>query len=308
MPSRKASHAGSWYSGNKAQLSSQLAQFLSTPPNKSLSPPSTTKPLGIISPHAGYSYSGPTAGSTFREGLERRLQHGNDLTHVFVIHPSHHVYLTGVGVSPCDTIETPVGNLSVDKSVQREIASELVSEGVEVVEISKEQDEDEHSGEMQYPLISHLLSSHNSNAKIVPFMIGSTSPETSNAIGRVLATRIFQPTTFTVVSSDFCHWGRRFQYSPFSNSGDIASSITRLDHEGMTEIEKLSPGGFVGYIKRTRNTICGRHPIESFLYAVEVKYGGGGSGSFQFVRYEKSSEVVDIQDSSVSYAGGVFYG
>ena len=87
--------------------------------------------------------------------------------------------------------------------------------------------------------------------------------------------------------------------------------ITSLDHEGMTQIESLKPGGFVDYLKRTKNTICGRHPIECFLYAVDEKEregGEGGRGTFGFVRYEKSSEVVDIQDSSVSYAGGVYYG
>ena len=65
--------------------------------------------------------------------------------------------------------------------------------------------------------------------------------------------------------------------------------IADLDQEGMSEIESLSPGGFVDYIKRTRNTICGRHPIECFLFAAEGRYGkggegGGDGGEFRFVR------------------------
>ncbi|GMI06082.1 hypothetical protein TrRE_jg13146, partial [Triparma retinervis] len=215
----------------------------------------------------------------------------------------------GVAVSSCEIVETPVGNLEVDLDKRGGVAGELAREGVEVKEMSKEVDEEEHSGEMQYPLIALLLKKYNSAAKIVPLMVGSTSPSISHKIGSVLSPHLFHPSAFTVVSSDFCHWGVRFSYSPFSQHSEISDMITRLDHEGMTEIEKCSPGGFVEYLRRTKNTICGRHPIECFLFAVEAKQGGeGGGGNFQFVRYEKSSEVVDIQDSSVSYAGGVFYG
>ena len=35
--------------------------------------------------------------------------------------------------------------------------------------------------------------------------------------------------------------------------------------QGMDAIEKLEPGGFTEYLKNSKNTICGRHPIGVLL-------------------------------------------
>jgi MEMO1 family protein len=134
-----------------------------------------------------------------------------------------------------------------------------------------------------------------------------------------------------VVSSDFCHWGLRFQYtyylpaSPSSSAADshggyslkrrdknpasppIYESIGRLDKLAMDAIESGKHESFLGNLKDTGNTVCGRHPIGVVMAAIEhlEKDGSGlgeGKGTFKFVRYERSSEVEDIGDSSVSYA------
>lgn len=60
--------------------------------------------------------------------------------------------------------------------------------------------------------------------------------------------------------------------------------------------------GFAEYIHRTRNTICGRHPIGVLLGALTELEKGGKSVEIKWVRYEQSSECVDVKDSSVSYA------
>lgn len=58
---------------------------------------------------------------------------------------------------------------------------------------------------------------------------------------------------------------------------------------------------FADYLKRTRNTICGRHPIGVLLAALEA-LGGGEGQEIQFVRYEQSNQCANVNDSSVSYA------
>ena len=59
---------------------------------------------------------------------------------------------------------------------------------------------------------------------------------------------------------------------------------------------------FLQQLEETGNTVCGRHPIGVFMAAVEHAQGLQGDGRFKFVRYERSSEVVSVRDSSVSYA------
>lgn len=74
----------------------------------------------------------------------------------------------------------------------------------------------------------------------------------------------------------------------------------------MSEIETGSHDRFADYLKKTHNTICGRHPIGVIMAAIEVLEREAplphGKGKFRFVRYEQSSKVKEPSDSSVSYA------
>jgi MEMO1 family protein len=78
----------------------------------------------------------------------------------------------------------------------------------------------------------------------------------------------------------------------------------------------IATGDFLEFqtaLKVTSNTICGRHPIGVFMAGVEeverlrkaetlrASDDTDGKGRFRFVRYERSSDVVSVRDSSVSY-------
>lgn len=86
---------------------------------------------------------------------------------------------------------------------------------------------------------------------------------------------------------------------PFAREPEIFRAIEAMDREGMSLVEQQDPAAFAAYLKRTDNTICGRHPIGVLLNALqncETKF------SVKFVRYEQSSAVRGNADSSVSYA------
>lgn len=60
---------------------------------------------------------------------------------------------------------------------------------------------------------------------------------------------------------------------------------------------------FAKYLVRTKNTICGRHPIGVLLGALaHLEKEGNIKPELKFVRYEQSSSCHSIRDSSVSYA------
>jgi MEMO1 family protein len=60
---------------------------------------------------------------------------------------------------------------------------------------------------------------------------------------------------------------------------------------------------FAEYLKRTKNTICGRHPIGVLLGALgELEKDGDRAPHLKWVRYEQSSACESLSDSSVSYA------
>lgn len=73
----------------------------------------------------------------------------------------------------------------------------------------------------------------------------------------------------------------------------------------MGACESGSHREWLGALEETGNTVCGRHPIGVIMAAVEEirkESGKVDDGLFNFVRYERSSEVRRIGDSSVSYA------
>lgn len=72
-------------------------------------------------------------------------------------------------------------------------------------------------------------------------------------------------------------------------------------------IEEINPPKFVAYLKETKNTICGRHPISVFLQAVAALKEKNMEHVIEFTQYAQSSQCVNPDDSSVSYAAAVCY-
>lgn len=110
----------------------------------------------------------------------------------------------------------------------------------------------------------------------------------------------------------------------------IFESIAHADRACMCAIATGRHSEFLRVIRDTGNTVCGRHPIGVFMAGVEeiervrasaqpapgsasamvsnrdvlgTQYEEG-RGKFNFVRYERSSDVESLSDSSVSYVAG----
>ncbi|GAA5843432.1 hypothetical protein JCM9279_002100 [Rhodotorula babjevae] len=341
---RTASHGGSWYTSDRRKLDQQLSTWLEATAHPTKGDPLREAPVkgckAIIAPHAGYSYSGPAAAFAYRcidvEHIKR----------VFILGPSHHVYLDGCALSKCKEYETPIGNLPLDLDT----IAELKATGkFEQMDLST--DEDEHSIEMHLPYVRKVFEGR--DIRIVPILVGSISTASEKRYGALLAPYLADPATLFVVSSDFCHWGQRFRYTHYhppdsddvrdgvalsagnfdetveEGGGEVWEGIDKLDRLGMDAVAfSLSPASspssssnkgpstahdqFAAYLAATRNTICGRHPIGVLLGALSALERGddGERGSSErgmrceWVRYEQSSRVRSLGDSSVSYASG----
>lgn len=304
--SRRAHHAGSWYAARSNDLDKQLSGFLKKAEMECGSTSAMPPLRGVICPHAGYSYSGPTAAFSYYHLGSEVAKPDSPITQILILHPSHHVYLDGCAVSGATQLETPVGNLVVDDELRQEICN-LESGNIFFETMHQSVDEHEHSGEMQYPYIAKALASANklSSIKVLPIMCGSISTSQEAEFGKLLAPIVARPNVLCVVSTDFCHWGSRFQFQPVgpsSSSMEIFNYIRELDHEGMKHIELEDPGAFAKYLKQTRNTICGRHAIAVWLNAVHANNPTQEVLEISFVKYDQSSQVRSMRESSVSYA------
>ena len=168
---------------------------------------------------------------------------------VFLLGPSHHWGLPGAATTRCTEYGTPLGNLTIDTQLVDTIRKEW-----NLKDMSRQQDEDEHSLEMHLPYIYKMLSlyafipplvirlaklmhfrsrnssfqSDTSSVPLVPILVGSTNANTERNLGARLAPYLADPTNIFVISSDFCHWGLRFRYTyyklPDGNAKDFRSS------------------------------------------------------------------------------------
>jgi len=325
---RKATHAGSWYTGNKTALDSQLSSWLAAvhpTAGEDFAPP-IKGCKAIIAPHAGYSYSGPAAAWGYKSidttGIKR----------IFILGPSHHKSIDGCDLSPCGTYDTPLGPLPLDIDTIKEIDVAIDKEKLKKFRKSDQTnymrvdtDQAEHSIEMHLPYIRKVF--EGMDIKIVPVLVGAMNKEMEMEYGKLLAPYLSRADTFCVVSSDFCHWGSRFDYmhyypeppvadtpsvdlrfSKLSSTFPIHASISALDHEAMLLLTLPQTTAadahlkFATYLRRTANTICGRHPIGVLLGALTALEMEGHTSMIKWVRYEQSNQCFDIDDSSVSYA------
>lgn len=80
---------------------------------------------------------------------------------------------------------------------------------------NRSQDELEHSLELHLPLLKRTFGTH--PVTIVPIIVGELTPEQERKFGEALAPYLCRDDTLFVVSSDFCHWGRDFDYTEYEN-------------------------------------------------------------------------------------------
>lgn len=294
---RQASHAGSWYSDDTRELDRQLAEWLDR------AGPALGQPArAIISPHAGYTYCGETAAYAFKQIVPERVKR------VFVLGPSHVVFLAGCALTTCSKYRTPLCDLIVDTDVNNELMS---SNEASFEWMGSRNEEAEHSLEMQMPFIAKVMEHRPIGSyKIVPILVGSLSTARQISYGKIFAQYIADPQNLFVISSDFCHWGNRFRYTPNdpSSGRPIHEQIANLDQRGMDAIAALDPPVFNEYLKKTQNTICGRNPICVMLQAAEhFRQMNNHTAEMRFLRYSQSNKCRSLNDSSVSYAAGVLF-
>lgn len=283
---RRDTHADSWYTNDATLLQTEIQKAL----DKSTEVPKENLKY-IISPHAGYAYSLKTAAISYS------VIDASKIKTIFILGPSHFTSFRGCGVDTFTRLKTPLGPLHVDKDIIADLKSQSG-----FVKISGADSEMEHSIEMQLPILKHILEKAGTrDVKVVPIIVGSVDGAHLDKAANSLLPYFQKEDTIFVISSDFCHFGRRFGFTHTGyehTSMGLSDAIQRLDRDGVKHIIKNDLNGFKQYLEDTRNTICGRHPIEVLLKLINLS---GIKIQSKLLSYTQSSQCRSIQDSSVSY-------
>ena len=203
---RRAHHAGSWYHDDKQMLDAALSRYLQSAAGDKDSKNQTQSDCalrGIICPHAGYDYSGPTAAYGYHELSRELIKKNCPIRHILVFHPSHHVYLDGIAICGGNKLETPVGDLPVDTILREEILN--LKPGFFDI-MTRDVDEMEHSGEMQFPFIAKIQNDAikkrgGAMIPVLPIMCGSISKSKESEYGKYLAEVVARKDVFSIVST-----------------------------------------------------------------------------------------------------------
>lgn len=185
---RNPRFAGQFYPGSEAALKKQLRELFTQA--KSVGDKRVLRAL--ISPHAGYVFSGRVAASAFNQ-----IPENISYKRVFVLASSHHYLFGGAAVFCSGNYETPLGEIRVDT----ELARNLAGSGDLFIHYP-EAHENEHSLEVQLPFLQYKLKN---DFLLVPVILGTNNPADCEKIAKVLAP-YFTPENLFVVSTDFSHY------------------------------------------------------------------------------------------------------
>jgi len=183
---RKSVVAGSWYPGNAEMLRKEITNYLENVKLADIE----GEIIALISPHAGYAYSGYVAANAYKQIK------GNRYDAVIVLAPSHQEAFQGVSVFNKDGYETPLGIVPVEKS----IANAIINQD-ENIRFSWEGHREEHSLEIQLPFLQIVVP----DLKIVPIVLWDSSWENCKKLADAIIKAVKGKKVLIVASSDLYH-------------------------------------------------------------------------------------------------------
>jgi len=266
---KKADFSGQFYPSGIKELKSMLDSMLESAvvdsPDGDI--------LVLVSPHAGYGYSGQTAAYGYK------LIRNRPYKTVIVLGTSHNKLFKGAAVYPQGSFETDLGFLEVDEDFANKLAEDCPS-----IFIDKGVFDKEHSVEVQLPFLQEVLSGF----KIVPMVAGDCSLEDCRMIASSLNKAIgARKDVLLVVSTDLYHG-----YDPVQ--ADLMDDLTlgfvgKMDYEGLyyslREGKAQACGGFGLVVALDTAKQLSYQKVEILKHTNSSKVAGGVSAGVWTVGY-----------------------
>ena len=268
---RESVIAGSWYPGNASRLQQEIQAYLSQASVADFK----GQLIALISPHAGYRYSGQVAAYAYKT-LE---MHKCDT--VVVIAPSHRAYFKGVSVYDRGGYRTPLGVVPLD----RELVAALKQRESRISYVAKAHSQ-EHSLEIQLPFIQVVMP----EGKLVPLVMGDQGFDTCQWLAQALAHCIRDKSVVVVASSDLSH------FHPYNEA-------KRLDQVVVDRVNEFDPRGLSNDLAGGKCEACGGGPmVTAMLLAREL-----GANKSRVLHYANSGDVTGDHSGVVGYMAAALW-
>jgi len=275
---RQPAVAGAFYPADPKELAKMVDDFLARAQVSEIKEPL----LAVVSPHAGYPYSGLVAAHSYAE------LRGRKYARVVVISPSHFEAFPFASVYEGDAYVTPLGSVPVDKAFAAQLVTKNPFIKLSTRGHGQVEGRGEHSLEVELPFLQRVLG----DFKLVPIVMGEQSYETSRAVGVALATLIQRVAkvspqgfdTLVVASSDLSH------YHPYEQA-------VSLDHKVLKAIEEWDYLNMSQNFERQIWEACGGGPIVAAMIAAERL----GANRTIILKYANSGDVTGDKSRVVGY-------
>ncbi len=238
--------------------------------------------IGLISPHAGYVYSGQVAAYAYKqlEGLSFEV--------VVVISPDHSLMYAGSGLAVTDKAyyETPLGLIAVDNPLVEAVRSQ--------VSLMRVGEDTEHSLELQLPFLQRVLD----DFKLIPIMMGDRSLSGCRALGQALAKVLKGKKALLVASTDMSHY-------PDYETACLVDRAALSAVESMdTELVARTIDDYMGQgLPNLHCVFCGEGP----LYTVMLAAMDLGANKAKVLKYANSGDVSGDRTRVVGYTAVALY-
>jgi len=274
LPVRKPAVAGSFYPKDKDELKQLIRDsYLHElgPGKLPPAPPTDSKVVSVVVPHAGYVYSGPVAAHSY---LHVSSLASPEL--IVVVSPNHYGLGSGVSAYDSGAWETPLGSMRVDEAAAKEFA-----DATGIVDFDPSAQRLEHSLEVQLPFLQMI---YGDSVPILPICISFQDQETTTTLAEGVAKVARKRKTVLVASSDLTH------YEP-------AEQARKKDAALIKEILKMDVDGFYSTLERLQVTACGFGAISTIMQASKQL----GLAKAELLKYASSGDTTGEMDAVVGY-------
>jgi AmmeMemoRadiSam system protein B len=223
----------------------------------------------LISPHAGYVYSGFAAAHAYK------MIEGSTYDCVIVVGPSHREYFKGVSIYPGDAYETPLGTIPIHKEIREELLKEKT-----VIVSSDEGHRSEHSIEVQLPILQSVLGEFS----FVPVVMGDQNRQVCVELAKAIVRTAANRNILIIASSDLSH------YHPYDEA-------VLLDTVVIDELEKFNSESFIDKMENHAFEACGGGPIAVVMNAARQL----GANKTEILYYCNSGDITGDKSGVVGY-------
>jgi len=269
---KEPSVAGAFYPAQKEALKEMVDAFLSKAPKVKHG----GKLIALITPHAGYQFSGQVAAYAYKQ-LE-----GQDIDTVVLIGPSHRKRFQGASVYARGSFRIPLGDVRIDEH----LAGLLINKKANIV-VDPDAFGEEHSLEVQIPFLQRTLK----RFKIVPILIGSPTRESFESLVENL-TRFLMDNDKAIIiaSTDLSHYH------------DYQTAM-RMDNNVIGSIKSILIEELNGHLMKGTGELCGAYPV---IYTMAIARELGANNGLLY-KYAHSGDVTGERSHVVGYAAMGIY-